>query len=249
MKTGTSPNGELSSVPASEVERLRDALAEAERHAECDRGLIETLRTEARDYQGEVLRHVRNTLAVVHSIVCRTVGEDETAEDYQARLVSRLASFARLQSHLFRSPVTGVDLFLLIADELLAFDIRVGAEARVEGDEISIQPKAASVLGGAFHELARLAVEGGFTSAEGQITVRCDTVSEGPDPGLQIVWEETGRRTGVAPGAASEFDRDVEGAVAYELKGTVALTMTDDGLNCRFRLPAKWLISPVTRQA
>ena len=242
-------SGELTMADnAAEVERLRDALGDAKREAERDRATIETLRSEARGHQGEALHYIRNTLAVVRSIVSRTVGEEETAEDFQARLISRLASFARLQSHLFRNPATGVDLYLLIADELLAFDIRVGAEACVEEVEISILPKAASVLGGAFHELARMAIEGGFESSEGRIAVRCEIAAGATaDPCLEIDWTESGRRERPALNAATEFDRDVEGAVAYELAGTVSLSMTSDGLNCRFRLPAKWLVSSPAR--
>lgn len=230
---------------AEVVERLRGALDEAKREAERDRATIETLRNEAREYQSEALRHVRNTLAVVRSFACRTVRNEEKAEDYQARLSDRLASFARLQSHLFRNPTEGVDLCLLIGDELLPFGVRLGAEAHVEGDNILLKPKAASVLGGAFHELARMAVEGGgFADADSRLVVRCAMETNGTaDPYLRIDWNESGRGTGTLSSAETEFDRDVEGAVAYELAGTVLLETTSDGLNCRFRLPAKWVVS------
>ena len=224
----------------NEIIRLRGALEAAEREAEHGRATIEALRNEAREQRGEALRHVRNTFAVMRSIVCRTLADEETAEDYQARLASRLSSFARLQSHLLRNPTAGVDLSLLIADELLPFGIRLGDEAQVEGDDIYLTPKAASVLGGAFHELARMAVEGGgFAGAESRVVVRCAIEKDDPaGPCLQIDWIESGRRTVVSPNADPDFDRDVEGAVAYELDGTVVLEMTSDGLNCRFRLPA-----------
>ena len=78
---------------------------------------------------------VRNTIAIVRSIVCRTVADGETSEDYQGRLSSRLASFARLQSHLLRNPTTGVDLCLLIADELLPFGIRLEAVSKQRRNE------------------------------------------------------------------------------------------------------------------
>ena len=230
---------------AEEVERLRGFLDQAKQEAKRDRVTIEALRNDAREAQGEALRHVRNTLAVVHSIVGRIVGDEETAEDYQARLSSRLTSFARLQSHLLRNPTTGVNLSLLIADELLPFGIRLGAEAHVEGGDIRLKPKAASVLGGAFHELARMAVEGSsFAGGDSRIVVRCVVETEGTAaPYLRIDWNENGRRKGLSPNAKTEFDRDVEGVVAYELAGTVLLEMASGGLNCQFRLPATQVIS------
>ena len=229
-----------------EIDQLRGLLDTSKQQTERDRATIETLRSEAEEHQGEALRHFRNALAVVRSIVNRTVADGEMAEDYQARLSSRLASFARLESHLLRNPATGVDLCLLIADELLPFGIRLGSEVRVEGEDIFLEPKAASVLGGAFHELARMTVEGGGFGdfeAGSQIVVHCIIeTDDNADPSLRIDWKEKGRGTGSSSNAEVEFDRDVEGAVAYDLAGTVRLEVTSDGLHCQFRLPANRVV-------
>lgn len=233
-----------------EMGRLRDALEEAERQAERHRAAIEALRKEAHDHQRETLRHVRNTLGVVRSIVCRTIADGETAEDFQARLASRIASFARLQSHLFRNPTTGVDLYALVADELLPFGFRPGTDAHLNGHPINLKPKAARVLGGAFHELARMGIEGGgLGDADSRLSVHWDMVADGAGSShLRIDWSEGGRRARPSLSDATEFDRDVEGAVAYDLAGTVLLEMTSDTLNCRFQLPAKWVVnSPSVR--
>ena len=137
-----------------------------------------------------------------------------------------------------------MDLYLLITDELLAFDIRVGDDAHVEEAEISIKPKAASVLGGAFYELARMAIEGGFGTSEDRIAIQCEMVSgETTGPWLQIDWSESGRRSGLTLIASTEIAKDVEGPVAYELDGTFSLKVTGDCLQCRLRLPAKWVVS------
>ena len=207
-----------------------------------DRATIEALRNELREHQRETLRHVRNTRGVVRTIACRPVAEDETAEDYQARLVSRLDSFARLQSHLFRDPVAGVDIYSLVADELVAFGIRPGADVHLDGDQIRLKPKAARVLGGAVHELVRLEIERGSFSAN--CLLRVGWVLEKDASGsdlLLINWAQSALKHELADEMRTDFDRDVGGPVAYELGGAVVLDAISDGLNCQFRLPTTWI--------
>ncbi|MEG3168054.1 HWE histidine kinase domain-containing protein [Sphingomonas sp. LB3N6] len=208
--------------------------------------MTETLRKQSREHQGETLRHVRNALGVVRTIACRPVAVDETAEEYQARLVGRLDSFARLQSYLFRDPAAGVDLYSLIADELVAFCVQLGTEAQVDGQAVFVKPKAASALAGVFHELTRISIEGGaLTYGDSRITVSWSVEGQGDAaPDLWINWTERGRQTGLSSDAEDEFSRELEGPIAYALAGTVALDITGDTLSCRFRIPASWIVCP-----
>ena len=220
------------------------ALEESEPQALRDRATTETLRKQTQEHQGETLRHVRNALGVVRTIACRPVAVDETAEEYQARLVGRLDSFARLQSYLFRDPSAGVDLYSLIADELVAFSVQLGTEAQVDGQAVFLKPKAASALAGAFHELTRISIEGGgLTYGDSRIIVRWGVEGHvGAAPNLWINWTERGRQAELSSDAENEFGRDVEGPIAYALAGTVALHITRDILNCRFCIPASWIV-------
>ena len=221
---------------------LRDLLREAEGQSGRDRATIETLRKELEEHQRETLRHVRNTLGVVRTIACRPVAEGERAEDYQARLVSRLDSFARLQSHLFRDPVTGVDLYSLVADELVAFGIRPGADVQVDGDQIRLKPRAARVLGGAVHELVLLEIERGSFNANCLLRVRWILETDASKSEILLInWAQSSLKHELADEMITDFDRDVGGPVAYELGGAVVLDAISDGLNCQFRLPATWI--------
>ena len=210
--------------------------------SERDHATIEALRKELEEHQRETLRHVRNTLGVVRTIACRPVAEGERAEDYQARLVSRLDSFARLQGHLFRDPVIGVDVYSLIADELVAFGIRPGADVQVDGDQIRLKPKAARVLGGAVHELVRLEIERGSFNANCLLRVRWILETDASKSEILLInWAQSSLKHELADEMITDFDRDVGGPVAYELGGAVVLDAISDGLNCQFRLPATWI--------
>lgn len=229
---------------AGELARLRDALNDARRQGERDRATIEALRAAAGEQRRETQHQVRNILSVVRSIARRTAAEGETAEEYRARLESRLASFTRLQALILRDPPGGVDLYTLVSDELLTFRLGIGAQACVEGPDVRLQPKPASVLGLAFHELACVTIDGDLGEAGAHLDVNWRVeVNGGGSSYLRIQWTQTGRGADAGPGPNSAFDREfLEQAVNYELGGDVRLDVTHDGLTCRFRLPIESVV-------
>lgn len=229
----------------SELERLRRGLAEAQRQSERDGATIDGLRRLLDDQRREAEHQVRNILAIVRSLARRTVAEGETAEDYQSRLDSRLASFTRLQAHILRNPPRGVDLCTLISDELLTFRIVEGAQLRIDGADLSLRPRPASVLGLAFHELACMAVDGSESAGADvgvEVSWRTEPGADGPRD-LHIVWDQTGQATQAHDQPSFIFGREfLERAVTYELGGEVRLDTSPDRLTCRFRLPAEGLV-------
>jgi two-component system CheB/CheR fusion protein len=228
----------------NELDRLRRSLQDAEQQQERDRVVIANLRKEVSEFQRETQHQVRNILSVVRSIARRTVEDGETAEEYQVRLDSRLASFANLQSQIVRDPKAGVDLCTLLDNELLAFGVKLGQEAHVDGPPVSLEPKPAGILGLAFHELARMAIEGGTSAGlDGQIQVRWRLKPAAGDPEyLEIIWLETGRLGYDGSKPEPAFGREVvEQAFAYEAGGEVTLDITEDGLKCRFHILTDYL--------
>ena len=225
---------------------LADLLQARDQH-ERDQATIDRLNRALDEYRRETQQQIRNILSVVRSIARRTVTDDETAEEYQARLDSRLASFTNLQSDILRDPGRGVDLCALIDKELMAFGIKLDDKAHVYGPAIRLDSKPATILGMAFHELARMAIEcGASASLDGQIDVRWSlSQKSGGEVELEIVWTETGRQPRNESLPDPAFGREVvEQAVAYEVGGTADLAITADGLQCRFALPASCQQSP-----
>jgi two-component system, chemotaxis family, CheB/CheR fusion protein len=216
-------------VGSDDPDRLRAALAAVESENAA-------LRRQAEEYRRETQLRVRNMLSLMRSLARRTAAEGDGAEEWRDRLDGRLASFARAQAVIFRTAPAGVDLELLVADELLAFGVRLGAGAEAEGDPVSLAPRAASVLGLAFHELGQMAVEGGATLGPGwSVAVRWRFAEDGT---LLIDWAEAGRTADPGQADAQSFGRAwLEQAVAYELGGSVRLDTDGGGLCCRLRLP------------
>lgn len=223
---------------SEELERLHQDLATLRTATMRDRALIEALREQLRDHRRETQHRVRNLLSIVRSVARRSMAEGETAEEYQIRLDSRLASIARVQGYVLRRLDGSVDLAELIVGELSAFDVDEGIGAHVEGRMIWLKPVTAAVLGLAFQELARLTIEGdrtgkGLTRARWWI----DAVAGMPDS-LNIEWQDTGRGLNAAALARSAFAYDVlENAIPYQLNGEAWLAEIDDGISCMARVP------------
>jgi len=188
---------------------------------------------------GELQHRVRNTLAVVRSLVARSAETSNTVADFAAHLDGRIAAVARVQSVLVRNPRAGVDLEGLVRDELLA---QSADEARLQvgGPEIILPSKAAEVLTLAIHELATNAMKfGALSQASGnlQVTWRLEGV-ETPPQKLEITWVETGVRiAGEAPRREGFGTNLLKSRLPYELGGAAEIEFRPGGLVCQIALP------------
>jgi two-component system CheB/CheR fusion protein len=207
---------------------------------------ILTDRTEARAAEerrrvllGELQHRVRNTLAVVRSIARRTSQTSETVEDYAMHLDGRLNSFARVQSGVTRDPSAGLDLAMLVADELLGCGAHEGKQLTLGGPNMRLQPKAAETLGLAIHELATNAIKyGALTSPDGHIDISWAIAGQSSGPVLQFAWVESGVSLDPAAPRRRGFGTDLlERTLTYELKAETRLEFRPDGFRCSVVIP------------
>ena len=150
---------------------------------------LRRLREHERRLLFELQHRVRNTLAVIRSIVRRTAEHSDSVEDYAMHLEGRIDAFARVQSGVTRDPSGSLDLAGLIADELDAAAAREGRGITLDGPEIRLRPKAAELLGLAVHELVTNAIKDGvFSPLGGRLDVRWE-IAEGDR--LRLEWRES----------------------------------------------------------
>lgn len=142
----------------------------------------------------ELQHRVRNILAVIRSIAARTAESSETAEEYARHLAGRLDSLARTQVLLTRDAGAGVDLEMVVREELLS---QAAQEEQIDvgGPDVSLSAKAAEILTLAVHELATNAVKYGAL-AEPRVVVRVhwDTKVKNDETVLSLRWTESGVR-------------------------------------------------------
>jgi PAS domain S-box-containing protein len=187
----------------------------------------------------ELQHRVRNILAMVRSIVRRTVETGETVDQVGDHLDGRLASLARTQIMLTRATGVGVGLEALIREELLAQNAD-SAAVTLEGPEIQLAPKAAELLTLAVHELATNATKYGALAKPGasldvrwSVEPRSDAASW-----LHLVWCEHGVSMVAGQPRRSGFGTElIRRRVPYELKGFGEITFRPGGVRAEVSFP------------
>ncbi|PVE24787.1 hypothetical protein DC522_09240 [Microvirga sp. KLBC 81] len=188
----------------------------------------------------ELQHRVRNTLGVIRSIARRTAATSATPEDYAMHLEGRIDAFARVQAAVTRNPLAGVDLEILVADELRAVTAHEGEQVKsISGPAMRLQPKPAETFALAIHELATNAVKyGALSIPEGRIAVTWTIDRSGDEPRLVFQWIETRVRLSSDKSRRRGFGTElIERTLGYELGSEAELDFTPHGLHCTITLP------------
>jgi PAS domain S-box-containing protein len=197
-------------VPEKFVGTVRDISAEKE--AERHRQLL----------TGELEHRIKNTLAVVQSIVSQSLRNVATPEEARDAIGERLRTLSHAHDVLTRSSWQAAPLTTIIdgATRLLGTQSH---RLLVKGPELQLSAKAALAFSMSLHELATNAVKYGALSNDvGHIEL---TWSVDPDDAAIMVfrWQEYGgppvnppQRTGFGTRLMSGLSRDMGGVSAFD---------------------------------
>lgn len=179
----------------------------------------------------ELQHRVRNTLAVIRSIIRRTAEATDDRQEMLMHLNGRIDAFARVQTAVTRDPARGVDLAMLIADELRAAGIGEGPRLAIVGPTIGLSPKAAETIGLAIHELATNAIKyGALAVPRGALAIAWSVAADAAEPALDFRWTET-HVPGAATARRKGFGTEIlTRTIPYELKATSDLRFGPDGV-------------------
>lgn len=187
----------------------------------------------------ELQHRVRNLLAMIRSIGRRTAMTADSVEAYSQHLEGRISALARTQVLLTREIGRGVDLQNLVRDELEA-QAALPGRYTVEGDDVSLAPKAAEVLTLAVHELATNSVKyGALAQGDGRIDIgwQVENGDAGGPPWLYFTWTEFGVTLDEGPRRAGFGTELVTSRVPYELKGEGRMEFRETGVAATIRFP------------
>lgn len=217
-------------LPAA-VER---ALAEAREKAERRRG------EQHRELLVRELSHrVKNTMAMVMSIVRRTAGSADTVESYIETLMGRLRAMADAHALLFETNWNEAGLRDVIERAFAAHPGCLDRVTIVPGPQTPLDPRAALSLSMVLNELATNALRHGALSDDrGEIEVAWQRETDGGGrPRLVLTWRERGGPAVSAPAAERFGTTLIRRTIAYELMGSATLDFAEDGLACTIRFP------------
>jgi two-component sensor histidine kinase len=186
----------------------------------------------------EMRNRGRNLLARIRSIIARTAAAYDSTESFAAHLEGRLGALGRAEASLGRAAGAGVDLELLVREELLALaapDDRV----RVEGPSVRLAAKAAEIMTLVAHELASNAMKfGALGQGSGRIAIQWCVRGEMAARRLYLSWSESGVPV-VSPAPRREgFGYElIAMRIPYELGGRGELNLAPGGVDCRIEIP------------
>ena len=146
----------------------------------------------------ELQHRVKNVLALVRSLLVRTVKSSPDLDHFAHHFAGRIGALARSQTAAARSPDHLMMLDELVSEELSAHGGQDEQQMRLDGPDVALPGKIAGTIGLAVHELTTNALKyGALATPSGRVDVRwvvdltqredgCET------PSLILDWRETG---------------------------------------------------------
>ncbi|EJB02159.1 PAS domain S-box [Rhizobium leguminosarum bv. trifolii WSM597] len=193
----------------------------------------------------ELQHRTRNIVAVIRSLLLKTIESSLTLEDFGEAFGNRLGAVARVQSLLAHLGDYDRITFDDLLEAELAAHVSDREKIKLDGPPgIRLRSRAVQTFALALHELATNAVKyGALASPQGCLTIRwrLENGYNGETPALLLEWVETGVENmpaADAPAQGSGYGRElIERALPYQLKAKTTYEMGADGIRCTILAP------------
>jgi two-component sensor histidine kinase len=186
----------------------------------------------------ELAHRIRNTLAIVESVISRTLRDQP---ELRVKLHDRIAALAVTNDLLVKAEWRGAALRQILAGEFAPHD---AARFKLDGEDFACPPELATVLALIFHELTTNAAKyGALSTPQGRVAL-CWTTH---DERVAFEWTESG---GPPPAASRRegFGTTLLHKGLRQFDGKVEMRFLPSGLRCTFALsvPSR---NPMANQA
>jgi PAS domain S-box-containing protein len=181
----------------------------------------------------ELDHRVKNVLAAVQSLAAQSARKTTSLDNFLKTFAGRLKAMASAHELLTATRWRGAAIGDIAAAELGGL---APGQARWEGPEIVLTPRAANALSLALHELATNAIKFGALSVDaGRVRL---VWRERESGGFTLDWTEQGGPS-VGPAKRNGFGTTLlEQVAARELGGTVAIDFHREGVRARIEANA-----------
>lgn len=196
----------------------------------------------------ELSHRIKNIFAVISGIIGLSVRSFPEAKDFAMQLRERLAALGR--AHDFVRPHStdsgapgGESRFQDLMRELFApYVQREIPQVQIEGDDLTIDARAATPLSLLFHELATNATKyGALSRPEGSVVLRGTRVGEQ----FEVDWKERGGPAILAAATHEGFGTRLSRlSVESQLKGAISRVWEPDGLRVKVSIPLSAIAPP-----
>ena len=184
---------------------------------------------------GEVAHRLRNTMAIVNSIVTMTARGATSVPAFVEALTGRFTALSRTNDALIGGTWATVGLRELLLLELAPYH-NEGSRIALTGPSVQLSARFALALALVFHELATNAVKHGALSvSDGKIMIDW-TLSAAEVPVLDLVRREQ-RGPTVVPPTRRSFGSHLIDRSLHGCGGQTELTFPPNGVCCAIVLP------------
>ncbi|HEV7436722.1 MAG TPA: HWE histidine kinase domain-containing protein [Pseudorhizobium sp.] len=183
----------------------------------------------------ELSHRVKNTMAMVMSLVRRTVKTSNGIDDYVDNLLGRLRAMADAHALLFETNWSEAELVEVVRRTIAPQD-RNGKRFELNPGALTmLSPKAALALSMVLNELATNAVKHGALSNEhGTVKI---SWNRGDDGMVNLLWQEIDGPALHIPEHQGFGTTLIDRSIRYELQGEVTLDYRPTGLVCDITFP------------
>lgn len=189
----------------------------------------------------ELQHRIKNTLAIVQSLVSQTLRDGVDVEDARHTLADRLSALARAGDMLTRTDWKAVPLATVVMDAIAFMKLGVGRIV-VDGPEVTIGPKSAFMLTMVLHELSTNAVKYGALSIDaGHVELSWWLVRSDGDDRVHISWTERDGPLVGAPVKTGCGSRLIGQVAERQLRGVVSLSYDPAGFVWSLDAPLRTL--------
>ncbi|MDH6296148.1 sensor histidine kinase [Agrobacterium fabrum] len=187
----------------------------------------------------ELSHRVKNTMAMVVSIIRRTAKGSTSIKDYQERLVARVSALAESHALLFQSNWGETNLRDVVKRAIEPHNT-FASRVELEGpDGVHVSPKSALALGMILHELATNAQKyGSLSGPNGKVEVFWKKILNGDgNDCIDLRWQESGGPPVSVPQDTGFGTTLITRGVQYELQAESEIRYDPDGLQYRVIFP------------
>lgn len=203
-----------------------------------DLSVLKAQQAESRMLIDELNHRVKNTLAVVQSIVWQALRSAPEPRVAREAIESRLFALSRSHDLLTREDWKGAGLRQVISEALQPFAGADSDRIRLTGEEVRFLPKTALALSVVLNELGTNALKyGALSNAEGKVRIEWNTLEAPGGRHLVLKWQETGGPLVKPPSHKGFGSNAIERGLSHEFGADVLLDYRPEGLVCTIDIP------------
>ena len=178
----------------------------------------------------ELDHRVKNILANISAIANLSSKRPASVDAFVKALDARIQAVARAHALLRRDSWIGIEIDSYVREILAPFIVARGKNFIIEGESLSLLPRAAQSLALVLHELATNAAKyGALSIADGVVRITWSRVNEPSTRDIRLTWEEIGGPKIKKP-AGQGFGSTVIRASAHELGARLSYEFRPEGV-------------------